>query len=65
MRDWFWLIDWLKGLENHSLKSCWLLKMLGMRKCIRDHNSMTSFCKGVPVRSSLRLVLNLRRVCHL
>lgn len=65
LRDWLWLMDCEKGFENHSLKSCWLLKMLGIKKCMRDHNSITSFCRGVPVRSNLRFVLNLKRVCHL
>ena len=61
----FWLIELEKGFENHSLKSCWFEKMLGIKKCIRDHSSITSFWSGVPVRRSLLLVLNLSNVCHL
>ena len=31
---------------------------------MRDHNSMRSFCKGVPVIRSLLALLKFRRVCH-
>lgn len=34
----------------------------GIRKCIRDHSSMTEFCKGVPVNSRRLLVLKRTRV---
>ena len=61
----FWLILCENGLLNHSLKSCILLKICGIRKCMRLQSSMTSFWSGVPVRRSLRLVLKRNRVYHL
>ena len=39
----------LRGLENQSLKSAWLANSAGIRKCIRLHSSIRSFCSGVPV----------------
>lgn len=37
----------------------------GMRKCIRDQSSIKSFCRGVPVINSRRLLLKFSSVCHL
>lgn len=53
------------GIENHSIKSAWESKICGIKKCISDHNSPISFCKGVPVSSSRCLVLKFKRTCHL
>lgn len=50
---------------NHSLKSSKELKILGMRKCSKDHNSVRSFCKGVPVNNNLFFVLKFSKICHL
>jgi hypothetical protein len=36
------------GFENQSLKSAWDANSAGIRKCIRLHNSIKSFCNGVP-----------------
>ena len=56
----------VRGLENHSLKSLWDSKTWGIRKCIKDHNSIKLFCKGVPVSKSLPPTLGkLSSNCHL
>jgi hypothetical protein len=39
------------GLENHSLNSRCDWNTLGIKKCIKDHNSIKLFCRGVPVNS--------------
>lgn len=39
------------GFENHSLNSRCEEKTYGIRKCINDHNSIKSFCNGVPVNN--------------
>ncbi|KAF1762570.1 hypothetical protein GCK72_010832 [Caenorhabditis remanei] len=38
----------VRGLLNQSLKSSWLEKIVGIKKCIRDHNSIREFWRGVP-----------------
>lgn len=53
-----------RGLENQSLNWAWLAKTCGMRKCMSDHSSMRSFCRGVPVMSSRRALLKFSSVCH-
>ena len=64
------LYSWLpstipvRGLENHSLKSVCEENTVGMRKCMRDHSSMRLFCRGVPVSSRRRWLLNPSNVCH-
>ena len=55
----------VNGFENQSLNCEWLANTCGMRKCIRDHSSMRSFCRGVPVMSNLLALLKLSKVCHL
>ena len=42
---------------NHSSKSPELEKTSGSKKFNKAHNSWRLFCKGVPVKSSLFLVL--------
>ena len=42
----------VNGLENHSLKSLWDSKTWGIKKCIKDHNSIRLFWRGVPVKSN-------------
>lgn len=39
------------GFENHSLNSRCDENTYGIRKCIRDHSSIRSFCSGVPVNN--------------
>mmetsp|Transcript_5822 Transcript_5822/g.23025 ORF Transcript_5822/g.23025 Transcript_5822/m.23025 type:complete len:309 (+) Transcript_5822:2704-3630(+) len=56
-------VVWI-GAENHCRNSACERKTWGMRKCMRDHSSMRSFCSGVPVSSSLRAALKLSRVCQ-
>lgn len=47
------------GFENHSLNSRCDENTQGIRKCISDHSSIKSFCRGVPV-SSKRLETKLK-----
>ena len=65
LRKVFWFILMLNGFENHSLKSYYEENIDGIKKCIKDQSSITSFCRGVPVRSNHLFVLNRSRVCHL
>lgn len=54
----------VSGDANHSWNSRCDWKMLGMRKCIKDHNSIREFWSGVPVRRSLRWLLKVSSVCQ-
>lgn len=55
---------WFIGLENQKANSPRERKSAGMRKCMRDHSSISEFCSGVPVSSSRRFVLKCSRICH-
>ena len=54
----------LSGEENQFLNSLCDWNTCGIKKCIKDHSSMRSFCSGVPVISSRRLLLKLSSVCQ-
>ena len=54
----------LSGDENQFLNSLCDWNTCGMRKCINDQSSIRSFCSGVPVIRSLRLLLKLSSVCQ-
>lgn len=64
------LYSWLpsimpvRGFENHSLKSRCDWKTLGIRKCIKDHNSIRLFWSGVPVSRRRRWLVKLSSICH-
>ena len=64
------LYSWLpstipvNGFENHSLNSEWDWKTLGIRKCIKDHNSISEFWRGVPVSNNLRWLEKFRSICQ-
>mmetsp|Transcript_6011 Transcript_6011/g.16007 ORF Transcript_6011/g.16007 Transcript_6011/m.16007 type:complete len:220 (-) Transcript_6011:652-1311(-) len=54
----------VRGLQNQSRNWEWLANTSGMRKCIRLHSSIRSFCRGVPVMSRRRLELKRSSVCQ-
>ena len=55
---------WFSGFENQKANSPRLRNSAGIRKCIRDHSSISEFCSGVPVSSSRRLVLKCSSTCQ-
>lgn len=65
------LYSWLpsiipvKGLANHSLNSLCDWNTWGIRKCIKDHNSIRLFCNGVPVSNRRLWLEKFSNVCHL
>mmetsp|Transcript_16966 Transcript_16966/g.52600 ORF Transcript_16966/g.52600 Transcript_16966/m.52600 type:complete len:384 (-) Transcript_16966:2183-3334(-) len=52
------------GCENHWRNSACERNTCGMRKCMSDHSSIRSFCRGVPVSSRRRAALKLSSVCQ-